>query len=50
MSGRLCIRLRLCFIDQVLERGGSLMFRGGGRGLLLLLNLDRVYRKDEAVD
>ena len=39
-SGRLCIRLRPGFIDQVLEGGGSVLVRGGG--LPLLLNLDRV--------
>ena len=33
--GRPCIRLRLGFMGQVLESGGSVMVRGG-RGLLLL--------------
>ena len=47
--GRLGIRLRLGFIDQQLESGGSVMVRGG-RGLLLLVNIDRVHKKDEAVD
>ena len=42
--GRPCIRLRLGFIGQVLENGGSEMVRGG-RGLPLLLNLDRVHQK-----
>ena len=42
--GRLCIRLRLGFVDQLFEGGGSAMVRGG-RGLFLLLNLDHVHKK-----
>ena len=43
-SRRLCIRLRLGCIDQLVESRGSEMVRG--RGLLLLVNLDpRVQQK-----
>ena len=47
-SERLCVRLRLSFIDQVLGSGGSVLVRGG-RGLPLL-HLDLVCKGDEAVE
>ena len=47
-SGRLCIRLRPGFIDQVLEGGGFVMVRG--RRALLLLNLDTTKIRAKRVE
>ena len=43
-SGRLCIRLLFGFVDQVVESRGSAMVRG--RGLLVLVNLDPLHKKE----